>query len=115
MLKHGRWVLEAGCRVLQGVMLEARCCFRGWLRSGVREAAQHRAASDTYRLRRAACGDGAPQREGLGCRHVPGGVQGVLRGVPAQAVPDGSRTGAVGFQGHPPHPVPSPAVHPGLP
>lgn len=108
MLKHGRWVLE-------GVMLGAGCCFGGWLRSGVREAAQRRAASDTYRLRRAACGDGALQPEGLGCRQVPGGVQGVLRGVPAQILPDGSRTGAVGFQGHRPHPVPSPAVHPGLP
>lgn len=70
MLKHGRWVPQA-------VMLGAGCRFRAWLRSGVCEAAQRRAASDTYRLWHAARRDGALWR-GAG---VPRGALAAGRGL----------------------------------
>lgn len=67
VLKHGRWGW-----VLQGVMLGAGCCFGERLHSGVREAAQRQAASDTYRLRPQLTGMGLHGRSGCGAMGCPG-------------------------------------------
>lgn len=67
VLKHGRWGW-----VLQGVMLGAGCCFGERLHSGVREAAQRQAASDTYRLRPQLTGMGLRGQSGCGAMGCPG-------------------------------------------